>query len=322
MHRSFKLHPRRQTGKLIHHRHTSYMALLFVMIGSGLCMVLTDAQARAASLSIASVLSTPPPSGAPILTLPAAGSTFTDPTVHFEGICPISEPPAAVALYDSSSLLGSAACRADGTFALDADITPDTRAITAGVVSVSGDAGAKSTPLSIRYLAPAHKTTSRTPVAVLSDQSVIAYDMKTMGAWKGYFVGGVAPYTVTVDWGDGKTQSYENVSGEQQTFLHGYTSSSAREVMITVRDKTGAVAVHPVAAIGMDSTQETSGFGVLAGSLGSGSLSYLVWLTLFVALLWMWRYEFLTHRKVVAVPVYYKWQKRRTPARKKDSLEN
>ena len=336
MHRSFKLHQRRHTGKLIHHRHTSYLALVLVVVSAGLCMLLTDSQARAADLAVTATVPAPIPTGAPVFTMPANNTTVENPEVHFEGICPVIDPAVIIALYDGSDMIGSTSCQTDGTFALDATLYEGTRSIIATVVTITGDTGESSSPLTITYTpasppvvpSPATPSTPPTtstkprptisslikPLRIVSNSQFIAFGKRSMAVWKGSFTEGNAPYKVTIDWGDGETETYTVADHEQQTYVHVYKDERNYDATITAVDRDGRSLTIHVAVVNISPVAKNADLGSLAASGGTNVTGYtftVLYLSLLVAVLWLWRYEFLTHRKVVAVPVHYSWQKAR-----------
>jgi hypothetical protein len=317
MHRSFKLHHRRQTGKLIHHRHTSYLALVLIIVSAGLCMLVTDSQARAATLAFTAATPAPLPSGAPVLTMPADGTEVTASDVHSEGICPVIDPAVVIALYDETSFLGSGICQTNGQFSIDATLTAGKHSLEAVVVSISGNRGAHSTPLTVSYVSPskaAHSGTS-TPLAILGDQQFIGFGSQSAAAWRGSFTGGNAPYRTVVDWGDGNVQTFKNVGTDQQSYIHAYGATRPYDVSITVTDDSGHTLTRHLAAVDIAPAPETDSIASLLTATGTPLAQQVLrisYLGLLVLSLWLWRYEVLTHRKVVAIPVYYGWQKARS----------
>ena len=334
MHRSLKLHHRRHTGKLIHHRHTSYLALLLVVIGAGLCILLTDSQARAADLSVTATVPAPIPTGKPIFTMPTDGTTVEDPDVHFEGICPVIDPAIIITLHDGSTLLGSGVCQPDGTFGIDATLYEGTRSIVATVVTITGGAGESSDPLTITYkpksppIVPSPGTPSTPPVTVKKplltlDPKIDPLDIvgkiqfvtvgkQGLAAWKGSFLGGVPPYQVSVDWSDGEKQYYRVTGNDVQTYTHVYKEHRDYDLSISVTDKDGRTLTRNFAVVSIVPSVDDVG---LSGMVSPGSDEFIAYLfmtlysSLLVAVVWLWRYEFLRHRKIVAVPMHYRWQK-------------
>jgi hypothetical protein len=336
MHRSFKLHHRRHTGKLIHHRHTSYLALVIVLVSAGLCMMLTDSQAHAADIAVTATVPAPIPTGAPVFTLPVNNTVVDNPAVHFEGICPVIDPAVIIALYEGGNLLGSASCQTDGTFAVDASLTEGIHSIVAAVVTITGDNGKSSDPLNITYTPPSppvvpspgtpstppitSKQTRPTisslikPLRIISNSQFIAYGKRSMAVWKGSFTEGNAPYKVTINWGDGQQQTYTVTDHEPQTYLHAYKEDRNYDATITATDRDGRTQTIHIAVVSLTQVARKADTGSLVtgnGSASNGRILTVVYLSLTVSVLWLWRFEFLQHRKVVGVPVHYGWQKAR-----------
>lgn len=68
-------------------------------------------------------------------------------------------------------------------------------------------------------------------------------------SWEIGIAGGVGPYKVTVDWGDGTSSSWDRSDGSTFTISHAYQSGGSFSPLITVTDKNGTKAVLQMLAV-------------------------------------------------------------------------
>lgn len=330
-------HHHKHTGKLIHHRHTSYPVLLALMVIVGGLIFLTDRVAKADDLIVTATVPAPIPVGTPVFTAPDEGTVTDTDSVNFAGTCPIITPAVIIALHDGSTLLGSGLCQNDGTFAVTASLTSGTHTIIATVVTITGDNGESSTPLHITYTPPPVPVTPSTPSSparphtpantntpsdvsiapldIISEKPFIAFKSNLKAEWRGRFAGGVPPYVVTINWGDGKSDIY-NVSGNDlQVFTHQYRQNRLYAFSITVQDNSGLslkrnyVAMQSSGAPSGAYTQNNFASFVDSTYIDPYVATIGVYLCLLLTMLMMWRYEHIHYPyRVIGVPVHYPWQ--------------
>lgn len=322
MRRLLKLHHHKQSGKLVHHRHTSYRALAIVVVLAGACMFLTNRMAQAADYIVTAKISAPLPAGAPVITSPAEGSVFNTPAITINGSCPLSTPAILVVIYEGTTPLGTAQCSALGTFTVLVTLHTGVQQLVATVVNITDDVGDSSAPLTVTYTppptptpatpsgptAPRPNTPRSTPrgggeqeLEIRSRSPFIVYSPSKPAVWRGSFAGGQPPYTANIAWGDGTTSWLKRVGPEQQEVSHSYTEvKSAYRVTITLRDSGGhelqmrLLAVSPTTASGALATPK------LDTPLPFGRYLYLLYLLTLLVLLGLWAIE---HRQARTVPV-------------------
>ena len=151
MARKFKLHHRKHTGKLLHHRHTHYPALLALVVIAGILVFCSGRIARADDLLLTATVPAPIPTGAPAFTSPSDNTVTHDPTVQFKGTCPVITPAIIVVLYEGTTQLGSGICSPEGTFQVTASLTTGLHTIVATVVTITNGVGESSPPFHITY---------------------------------------------------------------------------------------------------------------------------------------------------------------------------
>jgi hypothetical protein len=303
-----QLHPHKHTGKLLHHRHTSYRALFVILALTGAVMMTPVGMTQAADYSVTAVVPAPLPAAPAIITSPSDNDTITQSNTIVKGDCPVIVPPIIVTLYEGSTFLGSQQCTSDGKFAIPVSFEPGRHTIEARVINFTGQTGATSSPVFIIYghAAPtsssavnsgsgssfssssdSNGSTTETDMVqtpslypqITSDNPVILFGPTKPAVWTGTLKGGTPPYSVTVYWGDGTVKRLKNWNEGQQTIKHSYAEARTYEVKIELRDATGYAVTTSITAI---SPAEWSAYtpipgvgGLAGGSGGSGLLGAL-----------------------------------------------
>jgi hypothetical protein len=190
------------------------------------------------------------------------------PSIIISGTCPIIDPAVVIALYDGADMLGSSQCATDGTFSVTIPLHEHTYSIVATVVTITGDTGESSQPLTLTYKSPTTAApTSTTPkpgshtstpspggpssnnLEIMGDKPYIVFGPNTDAIWSGSFRGGASPYRITVNWGDGTTDIYKSVGHDKQEYAHHYSRLKAYKVLITITDNAGSSASKSFAAV-------------------------------------------------------------------------
>ena len=151
MHRTLKLHHHKHSGKLIHHRHTSYWALALIVVVAGVFVTFIDRAARADTLDVSAVVPAPIPPDPAVFTSPATNSIFTNPVVTVEGTCPVISPAVIIVIYRGAEAIGSSTCSASGEFEVDVTLQRGTQSLIARILTITGQWGQDSIPLTLTY---------------------------------------------------------------------------------------------------------------------------------------------------------------------------
>ncbi len=126
------------------------------MLAPIIMMALVGKLATAADLTVTATVPAPMPSGAPLITSVADGSTTTQGQVLVEGTCPTIDPAVIIAIYDNGVLVGSAECTVDGTFSVPVSLSVGSHTLTAVIVTITGEIGASSPAVTIARIVPSH----------------------------------------------------------------------------------------------------------------------------------------------------------------------
>lgn len=119
--RHLRLIEKKHTCKLVHHRHTSHLALIVILIFVGIFLfvnqsfVVAQQITKSGSVSVGVIVPGPPPTiGATILS-PIDGTSIKTITADVSGIC---SPSTLVIIYNNSLVDGSTVCTTEGIFSL------------------------------------------------------------------------------------------------------------------------------------------------------------------------------------------------------------
>lgn len=210
-----KILPKAHTGKLVHRKHTSYSALLGVLLLAfmPLFMVSREVVTAAPTDPVTSEYSThavvpgPVPQTAPVISAPGQGSVFTGTdAVSVSGSCPNSM---LIKVFKNDVLAGAAFCDG-GQFDVDIDLFFGSNALVARAYNSNDMVGPDSTTITVSRDAATPSTVN--PNAQLDGQFFITSDVHYKGInlgekliWPFTISGGQAPYAVSISWGDGKT---------------------------------------------------------------------------------------------------------------------
>lgn len=122
--RRLRLVEPKHTGKIIHHKNTSHVSLVMILLVFGLFLFATGQYARAiiqtGSVTVGlTVLGSAPKSGATI-TIPTTNEKFIDnKIIAISGVC---EKKTFVVVKSNNSIIGSTNCTEAGTFSLSAQL--------------------------------------------------------------------------------------------------------------------------------------------------------------------------------------------------------
>lgn len=343
MHRHLKLHHHKHTGKLIHHRHTSYWALVLLVLISGATLFMMERTATADDLVVTATVPAPIPSEPAIITAPDNNSVISDTgAIELSGACPVVTPSVIVAVYRGNELLGSTSCTSSGRFSLLIMLRRGTQTLVAHIVTITGQTGPVSEEITITYAPPEEPETpdaapvnpgktTKPPAASgvtpsrpspLAGQSldlfihlnspILTYRPHFPTQFQASFSGGTLPYTVHVNWGDGKSSTIDILDNDVHVFSHIYQSDTITQFSITVTDSSGSSMTREYAVVNVSRKVAAAPFGptTMIDTISEHAMDVpiVLYALLLVTLLGLWRYEHIHHRQRVGIPMHYHWQ--------------
>jgi hypothetical protein len=243
-----QLVPHEHSGKVRHHRHTSYSGLLFALVLVGVLLLGSSLATQAAppavnpqsgSVGLSGTVRGPAPTTAAMITTPSNGTQTSTIPITVSGTCPANT---FVNITKNGVFGGVTTCGSDGTFSLLIDLFDGSNALIARVSDALGQFGPDSAAVNVFYNAP----TLNLPGGSTGRQLFLEVSTTVLGVDPGQeatrgavIVGGVPPYAVSWDWGDGNTTLVSQAIDGQVASKHVYDRPGTYRVILRVTDAQG-----------------------------------------------------------------------------------
>jgi hypothetical protein len=197
------------------------------------------------------------------------------------GTCP---PNTFVSVEHNGVFAGATTCQDDGTYTLLVDLFDGSNTIMAKVSDVLGQFGPDSKAVTVFYNSPSLLTPSVSvgkQLFIQTATTVAGTDPNQSLARKVTLVGGVGPYAISWDWGDGHTSLSSQSAEGDVTANHSYERPGTYTVIVRVTDSSGNSAYLQVitvvnGALTPYGSTKGAGKGSLAGSLVTAWPLYLL----------------------------------------------
>jgi hypothetical protein len=291
--------PHKHTGRIATHRHTSYAGLFFVLLVMSALLLGVSVSAVAAppatnpqsgSVGLTGIVRGPAPKTAAQILTPKTGTRTSTTPITVSGTCPQNS---FVSVSKNNSFGGVVQCGDDGTFSLLVDLFAGLNSLVAKVSDALGQYGPDSNPVTIFYDSPVLSQ----PGGSVGRQMILEMTTTVAATNPGQpidrtvtLVGGVGPYAVSWDFGDGQTALQSAASEGDLTQTHKYDRSGTYTVIVKVTDSARNSAfmqfvtiVNGVAqAVG---SNKGSGLGALPGTLLT---AWPLWLLAVLMVFFFW----------------------------------
>jgi hypothetical protein len=273
-----QLIPHEHSGRLRQHHHTSYAGLAFVLL---LCTILVGATSWASwaatpavnpqsgSVGLTGVVRGPAPTQAAVITSPRSGQHTTTIPITVSGLCPVNT---FVLITKNDVFAGGVNCAEDGTFSLQIDLFDGSNRLVARVSDALGQFGPDSAAVEVFYDSPVLTA----PGGAIGKQLFLQTNTVVVGVGPNAsvartvaIVGGIGPYAVSWDWGDGTTTLASQANEGSTSSRHTYERPGIYRVIVRVVDSTGNAAFMQLVTVvnGPIETTQSSGGSVIPGAL-------------------------------------------------------
>lgn len=245
----------------------------------------------------------PPPTTPATIAIPSNGQTTTSTPITISGLC---KTGLLVKIFSNNVFVGSTMCT-NGSFSLKIDLFSGANDLIARVYDALDQAGPDSNVVRVTFN-DAQFAQFGTRVTLTSIYARLGADPGKTLTWPIALSGGLAPYAINVDWGDGKSADLFTKSfADSFDITHIYDSAGVYNVVVKATDANGVSAFLQL--VGVGTGQVT---GSATGSSGAGgnnnastsSKSQILWIPvlLLIPLLavafWLGRrHELFTIRK-------------------------
>lgn len=189
------------------------------------------------SVGLEGKINTEPPKTPATITVPRDGTTVTSLPVTISGLCPTGT---LVKIFKNNVFAGSVECK-NGSYSIQIDLFSGRNEIIARVYDALDQAGPDSNMVVLNYPTASFGFSSR--VSLTSSFAKKGADPGKTLIWPITISGGIGPYAISADWGDGKTPDIISQSfGGTFNIQHVYDTPGVYNVVVRATDKEGQVA--------------------------------------------------------------------------------
>jgi len=264
------------TGKRVSVHHSSFAILGLMVLLVGILLASISFNVNASDLAVSAKVSAALPSGPATITSPSDQDVVTSVPIVLNGTCPADE---IVKLYRDGSFAGSVQCTALGAFTLQINLLPGANSLQARIFNSTDDEGPTSPSITVFYNPPSpppptptptptpqtgntQPTPTPTPTPAKPRTFVIESTDTAINSIIGNqvdiqftAVGGVPFYVGQIDWGDGRSNTYKDITDKPYTISHTYDDLGDDFGRFTVKIKlTDALGGHSFLQIAVNIT--------------------------------------------------------------------
>lgn len=217
-------------------------------------------------------ISSPPPTSAPTISSPSNGQVFSNIPIDVRGVC---SGTLLVKLYKNNVFSGSDQCR-NGSYSITIDLFSGRNELIARHVDALDQQGPDSNLVSITFNDGASRPELAERITITSVYARRGANPSELLTWPIVISGGIPPYALSVDWGDGSQSDVYSVPipGEF-TIKHTFQQAGVYRALLKVSDKNGNIGFLQLTAIANGEIKD----GDVAGAIeGAGkTVTKIVW---------------------------------------------
>lgn len=284
---------------------STLLATCFVLVASSLQTNALGSQQnpQSGSVGLEGTVPSPPPTQAATITVPGNGQTFKTTPITISGLC---KTGLLVKVFSNNIFVGAAMC-ANGSYSLQADLFSGRNDLVARVFDALDQAGPDSNVVSVTYADTAFAQFG-TRVSLSSIYAQLGADPGKVLDWPIILTGGVGPYAISVDWGDGTAPTLQSESFPGNISIkHTYKSAGVYKVIVKATDSNGTVAFLQLVGVANGKVSQSTLTGGSSSSSNNGANTTkqtIIWwpmlllMPLIVASFWLGRrHELFSIRK-------------------------
>lgn len=214
-------------------------------------------QTSSGSIGLQGEISTAPPTRGATITTPSNGQSFTTIPITVAGLCPSD---LLVKIFDNNVFVGSTVCH-NGSYSLQIDLFNGQNQLVARVYDALDQAGPDSNIVNVTFNS-AQFLQFGTQLTLTSIYAERGAQPDTELDWPVILAGGVGPYAISVDWGDGSPTDLMSLSSPGTfTIKHTYRTAGIYRVIVKATDKNGEEAFLQLVAVATGATQNNNNKG-------------------------------------------------------------
>ncbi len=227
------------TLRLMNKRYVVGLMVFVALLGLSTSVVhaqTTNPQSGAFGLT--ATLPTEAPKVAPTISVPRTGQSFSTNPVEVSGIC---QNDLLIKVFKNGIFTGSVMC-AGNSFTLSVDLFSGKNDLTAQAFDALDQASPLSNTVTVTYNDGGDAIPEVNRVSLSSLYAKRGADPGSVLGWPVIITGGVGPYAVVVDWGDGATDRLTRTQSGEFTIEHTYASPGVYRMVVRATDSAGSTA--------------------------------------------------------------------------------
>ena len=187
---------------------------------------------QSGSIGLQGTIPTDPPDTGATISFPSNGQSFDSSPITVRGICPAD---LLVKIFDNQIFVGSTVCTSGGTFELEIDLFSGRNALIARVFDSLDQPGPDSNTVNITYASP-QSNTGVEQLVLTSNFATRGADPNTDLVWPLALAGGIGPYAISIDWGDGSNEVQTLDLAGNFNITHVYAQPGVYTVIVKAAD--------------------------------------------------------------------------------------
>lgn len=251
---------------------------------------------QSGSVGVEGTIQGPPPSQAPTIATPTNGQTFTQIPITVSGLCVTG---LLVKIFSNSIFVGSVIC-VNGSYSLQVALFSGQNDLIARQYDALDQQSPDSNKVTV-FFNDAQFQQFGTRMTLTSDYARKGANPGQTLTWPVILSGGVGPYAISTDWGDGTPEDLQSVSFPGVINLaHIYKTAGTYNVVVKGSDKNGTTAFLQVVGVANGEASSPNGTITTPG----GTKTEILWepaavgIPLIIAAFWLGRrYELSALRK-------------------------
>ena len=256
-----KISHHQHSGHLRPHEHTSYLPLAILVVLVGVVMAIYSAPAFSAaspgpesgSIGISGTIPKVPPKVAATINVPSPQKHFSVSPITVSGTCPAKT---LVEIYKNDIFAGSTPCDDNGTYSIEIDLLFGQNTLIAKVYDVLNQAGPDSNSVTVFYDVLPAQSAALSPFNFGDKQLLLNTDAVYRGVFPDQMlnvpisiIGGVSPFALNVEWGDGTHKVIPRGDNLVFNAAHAFKKPGTYKINLEATDSHNNVAFLDVAAI-------------------------------------------------------------------------
>lgn len=260
----------------------SLMAILaFAMLFLATTTVLAVDNPQNGGIGMQGTISAPAPTQAPTISSPGNGAVFTTLPITVNGMCPND---LLVKLFKNNVFSGSVMCK-NGSYSIQIDLFSSRNDLVARAFDDLDQSSPDSNLVSVTFNDSTTRPDVSTRVSLTSNYARRGANPKEVLTWPIIVSGGVPPYAISVDWGDGTTADvYTQTTPGELSIKHEYGQSGVYRALVKASDKNGIIAYLQITAIGNGEVKQSNVAGASADKITTPGKTVVLWQPAAIAL--------------------------------------